>query len=118
LSGELLTKLIGHTRAVTNASFSPDGQRIVTASEDKTARIWDLSGRPLAKLEGHRGKIVRASFSPDGKFIVTGSSDKTARLWRVRELDELLAQGCLWLKDYLATHPKARKELKFCQKTL
>jgi WD40 repeat protein len=118
LSGELLTKLIGHTRAVTNASFSPDGQRIVTASEDKTARIWDLSGRPLAKLEGHRGKIVRASFSPDGKFIVTGSTDKTARLWRVRELDELLAQGCLWLKDYLATHPEAREELKFCQKTL
>ena len=117
LSGELLARLIGHARNVTNASFSPDGQRIVTASEDKTARIWDLSGRPLAKLEGHNDTIVRASFSPDGKFIVTGSSDKTARIWRVRELDELLAQGCLWLKDYLATHPEAREELKFCHKS-
>jgi WD40 repeat protein len=118
LSGQSLAKLIGHVRNVTNASFSPDGQRIVTASEDKTARIWDLSGRPLAKLEGHGHEIVRASFSPDGKFIVTSSSDKTARIWRVRELDELLVQGCLWLKDYLATHPEAREELKFCQKTL
>jgi WD40 repeat protein len=117
LSGELLARLIGHVRNVTNASFSPDGQRIVTASEDKTARIWDLSGRPLAKLEGHNDTIVRASFSPDGKFIVTGSSDKTARIWQVRELDELLAQGCLWLKDYLATHPEAREELKFCHKS-
>lgn len=118
LSGELLAKLIGHVRKINDANFSPDGQRIVTASADKTARVWDLSGRPLAKLEGHGDTIVRARFSPDGKFIVTGSSDKTARLWRVRELDELLAQGCLWLKDYLATHPKAREELKFCQKTL
>ena len=117
LSGQLLAKLIGHVRNVTNASFSPDGQRIVTASEDKTARIWDLYGRPLAKLEGHGDEIVRASFSPDGKFIITGSSDKTARIWRVRELDELLAQGCLWLKDYLATHPEAREELNFCHKT-
>ncbi|MFB2919103.1 WD40 repeat domain-containing protein [Aerosakkonema funiforme] len=117
LSGDLLAVLVGHVRNVTNASFSPDGQRIVTASEDKTARIWDLSGRPLAKLEGHGNEIVRASFSPDGKFIVTGSSDKTARIWRVRELDELLVQGCLWLKDYLATHPEAREELKFCHKT-
>ncbi|MHC5755812.1 MAG: AAA-like domain-containing protein [Nostoc sp.] len=116
LSGQLLGKLIGHVRNVTSANFSPDGQRIVTTSEDKTARIWDLSGRPLAKLEGHRDEIVHASFSPDGKFIVTGSSDKTARIWRVRELDELLVQGCLWLKDYLATHPKAREELKFCHK--
>ena len=117
LSGDLLAVLVGHVRKVTNASFSPDGQRIVTTSEDKTARIWDLSGRPLAKLEGHGNEIVRASFSPDGKFIVTGSSDKTARIWRVRELDELLVQGCLWLKDYLVTHPEAREELKFCHKT-
>ena len=117
LSGELLAKLIGHVRNVTNASFSPDGQRIITASEDKTARIWDLSGRPLAKLEGHGDTIVRASFSPDGKFTITGSKDKTAIIWRVRELDELLAQGCLWLKDYLATHPEAQEELKFCQKS-
>ena len=117
LSGDLLAVLVGHVRKVTNASFSPDGQRIVTTSEDKTARIWDLSGRPLAKLEGHGNEIVRASFSPDGKFIATGSSDKTARIWRVRELDELLVQGCLWLKDYLATHPEAREELKFCHKT-
>ncbi|MEG3918580.1 WD40 repeat domain-containing protein [Microcoleus sp. T3_A4] len=66
-------------------------------------------------MEGHGDTIIRASFSPDGKFIITGSKDKTARIWRVRELDELLAQGCLWLKDYLATHPEAREELKFCQ---
>ena len=47
-------QLKGHTRPVNNASFSPDGQRIVTASWDNTARVWDLSGKQLAVLKGGR----------------------------------------------------------------
>ena len=66
-----------------SAAFSPDGKRIVTASCDKTARLWDAeTGKPIGEpLKGHTDACVSAAFSPDGKRIVTASADKTARLW-------------------------------------
>jgi WD40 repeat protein len=84
---EVLT-LKGHTKAVNSAAFSPDGQRIVTASGsfrdtlDNTARVWDaVSGRELLTLKGHADEVHSAAFSPDGKRIVTASRDGTARVW-------------------------------------
>jgi WD40 repeat protein len=60
--------------------FSPDGSRIVTASVDKTARIWDAaSAKEIAVLRGHEDVVVSAAFSPDGSRIVTASGDNTAR---------------------------------------
>ena len=65
-----------------SAAFSPDGSRIVTASRDKTARIWDAaSAKEIAVLRGHEGAVNSAAFSPDGSRIVTASEDKTARIW-------------------------------------
>jgi WD40 repeat protein len=74
-------QLKGHTDALTSASFSPDGQRIITASRDTTARVWDTTGKPLAELKGHTDALTNANFSPDGQRIVTASDDKTARVW-------------------------------------
>ena len=77
--------MIGHTDYVGSASFSPDGKRVVTASWDKTARVWELSGpTPVSTvLAGHTGPVQSASFSPDGKRVVTASDDKTARVWEL-----------------------------------
>jgi len=51
-SGSVVAVLEGHEAPVVSASFSPDGTRILTGSEDRTARIWDAaSGRAIAKLE-------------------------------------------------------------------
>jgi hypothetical protein len=71
------------------AAFSPDGARIVTASDDNTARVWDAaSGKQLVLCEGHDERVLSAAFSPDGTRIVTASgdrypsaSDHTARVW-------------------------------------
>ena len=64
------------------AQFSPDGKRIVTASDDGTARVWDAqTGQPLTEPMKHGNVAVSAQFSPDGKRIVTASQDKTARVW-------------------------------------
>lgn len=71
-----------HGDAVNSASFSPDGTRIVTASDDKTARLWDAhTGRPIGQPMRHDDKVKTAFFSPDGTRVITASWDRTARLW-------------------------------------
>ena len=92
--------LQGHEGAVTSAQFSPDGTRLVTASDDKTARLWETeSGKLLATLQGHEGAVYSAQFSPDGKRIVTGSDDKTARLWTI--LPPSAGAPPEWFRDFL-----------------
>jgi WD40 repeat protein len=64
------------------AVFSPDGRRILTASADKTARLWDATtGAPVGEPMRHEDEVVAAVFSPDGAHIATASKDGTARLW-------------------------------------
>src|SRR5271165_302526 len=67
------------------AAFSPDGSRVVSASSNWTARVWDAAtGNAIAVLSGHKGQVHSvhsATFSRDGSRIVTASSDKTARVW-------------------------------------
>ncbi|WP_437278470.1 protein kinase [Sorangium sp. So ce375] len=74
--------VLTHPDVVARAGYSPDGKRIVTASHDRTARVWnaDGTGEPLV-LRGHEDRIRSAVFSPDGKRIITASDDKTARVW-------------------------------------
>jgi WD40 repeat protein len=81
-TGHELFCLEGHTDGVTSASFSPDSQRIVTASGDSTARIWNaVTGQELIRLLGHEGEVWSCSFSPAGQRVVTASADETARIW-------------------------------------
>jgi WD40 repeat protein len=76
------TILSGHTGPVNLARFSPDGQRVLTASADGTARLWDAAtGRELVRYTGHTASIEYAAFSPDCTRIVTASRDNTARVW-------------------------------------
>jgi WD40 repeat protein len=80
-----LAVLSGHGAIVRSAAYSPDGTHLVTASYDKTARIWDArTGAQLAVLSGHVGEVESAAYSPDGTRIVTASNDKTARIWDAR----------------------------------
>ena len=74
--------ILHHHDELRTAAFSPDGTHLVTASDDKTARVWDsVSGKLLVTLSGHQGALWDAAFSPDGKLIVTASSDKSAIVW-------------------------------------
>ncbi len=94
-------RLIGHQAAVNSASFSPDGQSIVTASRDTSARVWDLQGNTFLELTGHQADVISARFSPDGQSIVTTSWDGTAQIHPIPTLEELLIRACTYLQDYL-----------------
>ncbi|MBP6022750.1 beta-propeller domain-containing protein [Ferruginibacter sp.] len=73
---------IGHTKSVNYVQFSPDGKKIVTFSNDKTVKIWDvITGSILADLTGHTNYITVGKFSPDGKKVATASDDSTAKIW-------------------------------------
>jgi len=80
-TGKDLLELIGHRDGVRSAAFTPEGDRIATASWDGTARIWEVKTGKQLVLTGHIGIVVSAAFSPDGHRLVTGGSDAAVRVW-------------------------------------
>ena len=63
-------------------AVTPDGRRAVSASADRTLRLWDLeSGQTIRTLQGHTGLVSAVAVTPDGRRAVSGSADRTLRLW-------------------------------------
>jgi WD40 repeat protein len=76
---------------VSAAAYSPDGKRIATASNDGTAKVWDVeTGGELVTLTGHTNWVENIAFSPNGVLLATGSTDKTVKVWDTLTGQELL----------------------------
>ncbi|MEM9678974.1 MAG: NACHT domain-containing protein, partial [Bacteroidota bacterium] len=72
----------GHSDNVTNAVYSSNDNRIITASDDRTAKVWDVqSGTCILTLKGHTENISKATCSLDSSRIITASDDRTAKVW-------------------------------------
>jgi WD40 repeat protein/ABC-type dipeptide/oligopeptide/nickel transport system ATPase component len=80
----------GHIDLVTDATFSPDGQKILTVSRDGTARLWSQGDQLCRTLHASTSSLHFGLFDPDGQRILTGGADYTARLWAIT--GELLAE--------------------------
>ncbi|WP_429447016.1 WD40 repeat domain-containing protein [Paraburkholderia sp. WC7.3g] len=98
----------GHQNAVDSAVFSLDDRRVVTASWDGTARVWDpATGQQIAQLSGHQNLVYSAAFSPDGQRVVTASADRTARVWDAAT-GKQVAQLSAGIRIWFILPPSAR----------
>ena len=77
--------LHGHTAAICDVALSLDGSTLVTASDDATARVWDLrSGETVRVLSGHARTVTAVAITARGDRAITSSHDCTDRVWDLR----------------------------------
>ena len=99
MAAKEIAVLRGHEHSVRSTAFSRDGSHIVTAADDKTARIWHTgTAEEIAVLRGHEDVVQSAAFNLDGSRIVTASKDRTARIWDVHfstmSAQDLIVEVC------------------------
>ena len=81
-SHALARTLDDHTSEVNACAVTPDGRCLVSASSDRTLKIWDLeAGRVLGVLHGHAARVAACAVTPDGRRVVSASHDGTLRVW-------------------------------------
>lgn len=78
-----------HEAAINGVQFSPDGSRILTWSDDKTARVWDSTKAQPIQTFNHEGRVFGAHFSHDDSRVLTWSDGQTARIWDVTKSDSI-----------------------------
>lgn len=102
-------RLVGHSGPVYGLSFSPDNRYLISASEDKTARLWSLDTyTALVSYKGHNQPIWDVKFSPFGHYFATASHDQTARLWATDHIYPLrIFAGHINDVDCVEFHPNS-----------
>jgi WD40 repeat protein len=80
----------GHEAEVRCVAVTPDGQLVLTGSNDHTAIVWEsATGKVLSTFRGHTANVTCAAFSIDGRYAITGSEDETVRIWEWQTGSEL-----------------------------
>jgi len=81
-----LNVLKDHVAAVMDISFSPTGEELVSASYDRTIRLWSRAGGHSRDIYHTKRmqRVFAATFTPDAQYILSGSDDGNIRLWRAQ----------------------------------
>ena len=102
--GKVAQTLKGHTGAIRAVAISQDGDKIVSASRDKTLKIWSNQGQEIATLRGHRAPVYSVAINPLNNQIVSASGDKTLKIWNHNGTELATLEGHLdrvWDVAYL-----------------
>ncbi len=85
-----LHTLTGHREQVNALLFLPDGERVASASKDRTVKVWGLrwTRRALRVLTGHRKEVTDVAVAGGGRWLVSSSKDRTLRVWELEDGEE------------------------------
>lgn len=86
----LLRSLEGHTGTVRSLAFTPDSQRLISAGDDQTLKIWSAeTGQQLMELPGHTSAVKSLAVKSDGSILASASDDQTITLWNLNSGESL-----------------------------
>lgn len=104
VSVEAVCRLAGHTAGIYMVSFSSDGEKLLSASHDCTARLFDVATGSCEQIfSGHSAHVYSAQFSPDELQVLTASADGTCRLFDADSADCVRILGDSGARIYTAT---------------
>ncbi|MDZ8139915.1 MAG: WD40 repeat domain-containing protein, partial [Nostoc sp. DedQUE04] len=107
----LLRTLTGHSSSVDAITVTSNGKYIISGSNDKTLKVWDLEiGKEISSFTGHTDKINTIVVTPDDKLLISGSSDKTIKVWNLETKQQIfIFEGHIEQITSIAVTPSGKR---------
>jgi WD40 repeat protein len=83
MTGQHIRTYSGHGKVVNRLAWSPDGRFLASASDDHTAKVWDVSTGQNTATFRHSDRVTAVAWSPNGERLASGGDDQAVKVWEV-----------------------------------